>query len=297
MIDHDAVDDLERALRRSAQIRRFAVGGVLALAVTLPFGWIFWDCHKVNVANDAYAAQEKAEREAAEAYANRPLTPAEVTRLDDLAGYIREDTRAMRASWQAATDPDALAAVIGGDSPCATGMRPPTLEAADSYVKYGSIDGNYFGDTSVEVYDAGTALPTHWLDERVATAEMIVKHVHAGMHARSDLEAAEHLGGGAPFVFVIATTHKSPVILEKTFMAGEIDGTAYAFDPASHAIACAGDVSVTNRSEIDVTYYTLDGSLDTSNRDRQARAMLERDLDVQLQRAVMASLRTVERGR
>ena len=286
---HDSVDDLEAQLRRSTRVRRFAVITVLVLGATIPFGYIWWDYHKVNAANAAWEAKDKAEREAAER-----LTPAESARLDELVDHLHADIVALRPVWQVATDRDALAAVVAGSEPCQIGQTAPTAQAADSYVNYGSIDGNYFGNVSVATYPAGAPLPPTWIDERVASADQIIARVRSGAHTRSDLETAEQLAHGGPVVFAVTTLNKKPVVIGAKFIPGVIDGTAYVFDPGQRAITCAGTFSVTSRSTIDVTYETV-GPLDTGNRDANARGMLARDLDVQLKRAVASALRLVER--
>jgi hypothetical protein len=281
-------DDFEGRLRRSEQRRKIAIFVVLGIAAVAPFAYIFWDHHKVTAANDAFEAEARAQTAREQAFANRPLTATETAELDDLAHHVVDDAKALRAAWQAATTPEALADLVPGTSGCGLRMSAPTAQAADSFVQYGSIDANYFGNVSFETFHAGT-LPTTDFDDRVTKAIAIASRVAAGSHARADFDASLALVAGEPIVFLVETERREPLMLGNGYEPGEVRGMAYVFDPRQRAVTCAGAVHVVNRPEINVEYYTT-SVLDDQARDRAARAILGRDLQVQLDIAIATSL-------
>jgi hypothetical protein len=132
------MDDIEafaRANKRKVRVRVFLLVAVFAS----PFAYLGWKMYSDHAAREE---RREAHRKQLE------LSEAERASLRTSIGEARRRLAAAREGWTRAVTPEALAAVTPGAGPCGLRLTPPTARAADSYARYGSIDGNYFGNVS-----------------------------------------------------------------------------------------------------------------------------------------------------
>jgi hypothetical protein len=296
LADQD-VHDFERQLRRSRKFRNIAIMVVIGAIVAAPFVKLFWDRHKMVVANEAYEAKVDQERRDEEAYKNRPLTAEEQARLRELAPALRRRVDDAQRAWAVATSPEALRAVSTRAEVCPADLRAPTVEAGRAYAESGSIDGNYFGNLGgIEVVQPGKRIDVPPFDSASETADAIAARVAAGTLQRQDLAAAQDLVTGDPdALFVVADEMSPPFVMGATFEPGTIKGTAYLYSFGSGRVVCAGQISVRNSAEVDIHFTALrDAPLDEQNKhDEAARGALARDLEVELARGVATGLHAV----
>jgi len=286
-------DDFEAQFVRSTRRRRAILTVVLTAVVVAPFAYLWWQRHKVVVEIEA-REEAQAERERAdEAFRNRPLSESEAQRLRQLAPSTRQAVLDMRAAWQRNVTPEALAAREPTESRCPVAFRAPTIQAGESYAKYASIDGNYFGDMQYEVFSADQPIPEPEFARMLAEVDAIAAHIAGGKLLRPDLEALSRLGDPRDKLFVLADKRVESVVERGGYFAGQVIGAVYLYSYARGRVICAGEIDARNSPEIEVSYTHFGG--DQQDKEREAaRAVLRRDLEVALRRAIATSLRAVE---
>jgi hypothetical protein len=286
-------DDFEAQFVRSTRRRRAILTVVLTAVVVAPFAYVWWQRHKVVVEIDA-RHEEQAERERAEeAFRNRPLSESEAQRLRQLAPSTRQALLDMRAAWQRNVTPEALAAREPTDVRCPVAFRAPTIQAGESYARYGSMDGNYFGDMRYEVFGADQPIPEPEFARMLAEVDAIAAHIAGGKLLRPDLDALSRLGDPGDKLFVLADKRVEPVVEQGGYLAGQIVGAAYLYRYAQGRVICAGEIDAKNSPEIEISYTHFGGDQQYKEREA-AKVVLARDLDVALRRAIATGLRAVE---
>ena len=267
-------DELERELERSARNRKVMLGVVLGAIVVLPLGKLMWHVYSVNKHNAEIEDKWDEEQRREEADANRPLTADETSRLRELAPKLADAVKQQHAAWEAAMSPVALAAIEPGDDAC-----PVDAEHLD-----------------YDLYDRGAPIPDDDFDSSIRDADQIAARVAAGRFTRKDLEAAERLTSPDGTALVVVADEKhDPIVLGDTYDGGSVDGTAYLYRHAAQSVICAGHISAHNTDAIDIHYSALQGApLDEQfKHDEAARAALDRDLEVQVERAIASALHAV----
>lgn len=269
-------DELERELKRSARNRKIMLGAVIGAIVVLPLGKLMWHVYSVNKHNAEIEDRWDEQRREDEAYANRPLTADESARLRELAPKLADSVKQQHAAWAAAMSPAALDAIEPGEDAC-----PVDVE-----------------HMSYELYDRGAPIPDDDFDASIRDADQIAARVAAGRLTRKDLEEAERLASPDGTVLIVVADEKhDPIVLGDTYDGGSIEGTAYVYRYAAQSVICAGHISAANTDSVDIhyTYTTMQGApLDQElKRDEAARAALDRDLQVQVGRAMASSLHAV----
>lgn len=284
MEDHD-VEAFARSTRRKRQVRFAILGAIIAS----PFIYLGVTCKQKQDRIDA----RRAEREAA-----LVLSDAERSELEATVARARATVAATRERWAQDTSPDALAAIQPGDAPCRIGLRAPTLEAADSYIKHGSIDVNYFGNVVYRTYPAGAAPGADTLASTARAIDEVAGKLAAGKADRRDRDRLARLDRYA--VFVMAERQTAPLVTATSagfgdYLPGELVGRSYVYSFRANAIVCAAALSVRSPDTIAIDFSYMQGNyLDHEYKKEQAaKAALDRDLDVRVRRALATQLRAV----
>lgn len=279
----DDVEAFARAHRRKRQVRLFLLGAVIAA----PFVFLGWRCYS---ANEKIEAQREAYRK------ELALSDGERASLRTSIAEARQRLAAAREGWTRAVTREALAAVAPGEGPCPLRLVAPTAQAAASYIRYGSIDGNYFGNIFFRSYPAGEPLRPLDLDEELQQLDKIAAELEASTADRNDASRVRDLEDRSLFVVVERET-KAFVTPGPAgaFTPGRLVGTAYVYSYAQQRITCAGALDVQNSESIEFDYsYMEDSVLDKHRREEEAaEATLHRDLAVRVRQALARDLRAV----
>lgn len=275
-IDEGYEARLRRSANRGRRVRLaiLAVFGLVALAPLAAMGWRGYQSHRAREA--AARAQLLDDRGTAE--------------LRELADALEQRTAAGEASWKTAMSPTAFSALDAGTTPCPRRLAAPTRDAADSYVKYASIDGNYFGGWGYRVVRPGQPVTSGEL----AGAHTLIDHARAaiadGSGTRRLLAEVRSGLGGFEVVVVEEPGSVKPVAIGDSFTGGTFVGHAYLYDHARRAIACVAEVNAKSSDSVSIRWSEI--SPVDGNRERAAQAALGRDLEVQIRGAISAGLRT-----
>jgi hypothetical protein len=286
-------DDLEAQFVRSTRRRRAVLTVVVTAAIASPFAYVWWQRHKVVVKIEAREAEEDERKRAEEVRRNAPLSSDEMQKLRQLAPSTRQALLDMRDAWQRSVTPEALDAVLPTEARCRHVFAAPTIEAGESYIKYSSIDGNYFGNLQYDVFPAREPLPDPGFAQRLAEVDTIAAHIAAGKLVRPDLEALATIGRRDDDLFVIADERVEPIFVSDGYIGGRIVGAAYLYSYAQGRVICAGEIFAKNGPKIEISYRYSPGDQQSKQREA-AMAVLTRDMEVALRRAIATSMRAVE---
>jgi hypothetical protein len=282
-------DDIDLAIKTMAARRRrtmigLALGAVLLVAS--PYLFIAYGMHRQWTAEDDAKRAEQ-------------LNDSEQKEMNDLLSRADAALAAQDTAFRNATSKAALDAIQVGEGNCSDSPSAPTGPAADSYLRYGSIDGNYFGNaafTLVTNDDVSKASPVAYardVIDRIRTA-------NTGHSAtKTDLEDARDIVNGSrrsSTIFIVPEDQKEPDVTfsDGTFTPGFLRGRAYLVRDDTHRISCVGDLDVHNSPTVDVTYFTttisgvpIAGSMAQLEGER---AGVKRDLELQIRRALATDL-------
>lgn len=281
-------DDEDDGFARGQRRRRWLARIVPLLLLAAPFVWY---AGKVG----QHEAQRR-ERAAAEALGEGDAA-ALTTALDAADARVR----AAAEGWKERVTPERLAALGPGEGACGAGIKAPRMGADESYIKHGSIDGNYFGGWGYRFLEAGAAIeaPYAITAEAEAIAEARRK-LAAGEASRRDLERAERVASGRAWaservVLVRADERREPVFLAgmgggfDSFSGGLVRGRAYAIEVGSQEVVCVGDFEAMSSPVIDFSYLST-SPMDEGAKRAAGEATLARDFEVAIRRAIAGSL-------
>ena len=276
------------ALARKLRIRRRLAVLVPLLLLAAPFLW-----YSVRVGQHEARKQERT--------AANALDDGELVALQTALDRADERARAALERWQEDVTPAALDGWRPGGTECAAGIAAPTRGAAESYIEHGSIDGNYFGRWSYRLLDGdgGVIAPAPALSSASVAIDRIRQRLASGEADRGDLERADRLASGRAWsreilVLLRVDERREPLFVRggadlDSFVPGVIRGRAYAINVGTQRVVCVGDVAATNSPVIDFSYLSS-SPLDESGKRSAAESTLARDLEVELRRAIAASL-------
>lgn len=91
-------------------------------------------------------------------------------------------------------------------------------------------------------------------------------------------------------VVMVIDSRTDPQMLSDKFIAGHISGTAFLYDHGARKFVCAGQVQARNSESIAFKYYKQ-GVLDTTSEYASGQHALERDLAIELERAIARSMK------
>lgn len=283
----DDIEAFERSTNRKRQVRMF----ILAAVIASPFLYLGWSCKQKR---DRIAAREEAyERSIA-------LSAADKDEMKRLVTERKQVFTAARAAWTQLVTREALAAITPGDAPCSYRFTAPTAQAADSYREHGSIDGNYFGNASAVQFAAGAPLVPRDLDADLRALAEAERLLATGEAKRPHLDALRPSRSVDKSVFIVVDRETAPVVMGgvggvTSFVPGELAGTAYVFAYDPPRIACAGPIAARNGESFEFAFSYMEGNVldEQMKADASARATLQRDLEIQVRRALATSLRAV----
>jgi hypothetical protein len=284
MSEFDDIEGFARANRRRAKMY-----GVIGMAVfVIPLAWVFYDCHKKH--------QRIAERNA-EYRKSLELTPEERETLKKRVTEVKVRIAEQQDAWKKVVTHEALAALKPSEAPCTMHkFEAPTVQAADSYVQYGSIDANYFGSYWVSRIRAGESFGVPYASDLQAVQALEKKLVDGTANKNDerslDLENV--------IAFMVVEKESAPIVTTSVaglggFVPGELSGRVFVYSATAKRITCMADIAVTNSESIKFNYSYMEGNyLDKEMKMREAgKAQLERDLDVKLRQAVASQLRAI----
>jgi hypothetical protein len=278
------VDNSEEELLRqlAAQRRRGRrlLIGFLALLLVGPFVPIAWGYFRRWREEQAYRLDAK--------------EAAELRRLLD---QNRGERASCQNAWRAACEK--VEQLEPGPYPCNASLLAPADFSARSYVESGSIDGNYFGSWSLRLVRPGESLgdSSSCVGQEWA-ADELRKRLERGEADKDDLARARRTSGQRERgyqVLLLVRDERKPTGLGETFIPGHVTGRAYLYSDGDRRFLCAGDVEAANSKDVKINYTYMQGNfLDQEMKSREAaKASLERDLQVQLRRAVADGLHSL----
>jgi hypothetical protein len=272
------VEAFERATRRSRHIKI----GLVFLVVCSPLIYLGYRNYakraEIQEHRDAYA------REIA-------LTAADKT---ELAAAIPRARKAIEDAGNAFVNvvtPATLEALEDSGQPCPYRVSAPSMGAGESYVKYGSIDMNYFGNASFRLYAPGAPIKPPIAGD-LGTLEEIAKRLAEKKADKNDLARVKRLERSMEdFLFVVGE-QRDPIVLSDSYEAGQLSGFAYLYSWSAGRVVCFTSLAVQNRESIEIEYSAMVGNVvdEMMKKNDAAKAVLERDLQVQIRTAIAARL-------
>jgi hypothetical protein len=274
----DDVEAFERATRRG---RRIKVTLVIVIAL-LPLGWVIWK---------NFAVRRTIARHEEEYRAKMALTASDKTELERSLVEARKAIEAGIAKFSVAVTPETLSALEDSGSPCPVRVTAPTMGAGDSYVKYGSIDGNYFGNASYRLVAPGVPI-TSRAGYELEVLDDVQKRYAAGSADKNDLDRVRRLTGGASDEIFVVGTRTDPIVLGDSYEPGTVSGFVYVYSHRAGKVVCFAALTAQNTPQIEINYsYMKDNYTDELSKKREsALGTLSRDLEVQVRTQIAARL-------
>lgn len=281
----------EEDARRRRRTTRLVFYGFVGLMI-LPFAW-----YALNLWLRA--------REEAAAKAAAQLTPAEISEANELMTQGERALAEAAAEFRNNMTPEAMKQALErtpAEGPeCPYALRPPTPGAAQSYIMYGSIDGNYFGTIDYSLRSASDPIgDSREITSRQYWLRSIGEKLKSGRAEKRDLRELRGMTQmrGASIILVAQTQTASSVSgfgPGVVYKAGSVTGAAYIYSFTAKRIACAGAIVAENSPKLDFRFsHMKDNYLDeTTKRSQSAEKALERDLEVQIRRTIATSMRAV----
>jgi hypothetical protein len=269
----EAEDPDVAAFGRSARIKRWSLLTLLVLVIASPFVYLL---HKDLKSPDHH---DTAVTQPAPPVALSDQDRAEVTAM---AGKLRGELSAARASWSKTTAPEALAALVAGSEPCAHPFAAPDPSGAEKFIREGNTDA--LRTASFASYSANGPIQDDQLaqmDAVVGAVDARIKTNHLDRFDRKRLTDLEPY-----FVFIIIDHEVEPVISatapQIAFTPGEVTGRGYVFSVESGQIVCVAKIDAKN------AHPSTD--LDRVRRKPEALDVLHRELEVRIRQALATGL-------
>jgi hypothetical protein len=272
------VEAFERATRRSRTIKIT----LMLLVVCSPLIYLGYKNYakraEIQEHRDAYA------REIA-------LTAADKTELTAAIPRARKAIEAAGNTFVNVVTPTALDALEDAGQPCPYRITGPSMGAGESYIKYGSIDMNYFGNASYRLYAPGAPLTPPIADD-LATLDDIAKRFAMKKADKNDLARVQRLERSMEDLLFVVGEMQAPALLSDSYIPGQLTGFAYLYSWSAARVVCFTSLAVQNHEQIEIEYSHMEGNYLDAERKKAdaAKAVLERDLIVQIRTAIAARL-------
>jgi hypothetical protein len=279
-----AIEEYNKQARR-ARKRRMAI---LALVVASPVLFIAYKAQRRFAAHAEYEAKVDAEN---------TLSEAELDQLRAMIPALTKQIEASHAPFAAATTPELLAlidarlAAGATRGRCPVYLQPPGPRAEEGWGDEGNVDPELVAPGARPRSSPGTSA--------ASTVAWVADHLAKDEARRNDLDMLTRDSVLGPAVFVVGVrtaplVHGLEPMLE--YEPGKITGAAYVYDPVAQRVVCAGPIAVENGEHISIEYRAMkDNPLDAEQKAREAaRAALDKDLNVRLKRAIVASVKAVD---
>ena len=261
------------------------------LVVASPYLYMAYGMHQQSVAEEGAKRAEQ-------------LNDAEQKELNDLLSQADAAIAAQEAAFRNATSKPALDALQMGEDACPDAPSAPTAEAADSYLKYGSIDMIYFGDASYTLVsgdDTSKASAARYAradTDRIRTANQGHSATRTQLAEARDIVLGSRHG---TTIFISVADQEEPNVTTSggagdtgSFTPGFVRGRAYVYRDDLRRITCAGDIDAQNSPTVDVTYFTttvtgvpVAGSMAQLEAEKSG---VKRDLELQVRRVLATDL-------
>jgi hypothetical protein len=259
--------------------------GAFLLLVSSPLIWVVYK--NVSVRKRIADRQEAYQQSIA-------LTDVEKKELPLAIERARKALQDAGRTFSAAMSPDALRAASSSGGPCPLRISAPTMGAGESYIKHGSIDGNYFGNADFDLYEREEDIKTP-INSRLATLNDIEDELRAGKADKLDLERVQGIERLRGHELIVVGKATKPAVLADTYVPGTLKGRAYGYSYAEGRLACVADLDVSNTEKIEIHYTAMVGNVadEMIKKDQAAQTTLERDLQIQIRHAIASRLQAV----
>lgn len=274
-----AIRDLQRQRRRG----RWRLYGIIVLVALSPLMLLAHNQYK----NRQYRRSQL-------------LDAAGARELRDLLGPMRENAAACRAAWERQTKREAMAALrIDREFACSVQLTAPTDQAAESYIRYRSIDGNYFGSWPLRVIgaDAEVGGDDGCTSEGYMTD--LAQRLDSGEVNKWELEEARRKLTPRRHSVLLLATKQVPAqyvdtgsVVGAGYISGLVQGRALVYSYADRSFVCGGDVEVENSPKVDVRFLYSPGMRELE-KELATKEALKRDMEVQLRRRIASGLSVV----
>ncbi len=252
---------------------------MFALVILSPLIWVIyknvWVRKQIAVRKEAY------QKEITLSEADKTELAASIVQARNV---LEEDQR----KFVVAMTPGALSQINGAEQPCPARMRGPTIEAGESYVKHGSIDMNYFGNADFRLFPREDAIDS-WVHENVRVVDGIAAKLTQGKADRRDLERVQKLvSSRGTELFVVGELRKGGATGD-SYTPSELTGRAYLYSNDEGRVVCVAPLNVRTNPTLVIT-YSHSVHNESVNKSAAADLQLERDLNVEIRRAIAKGL-------
>lgn len=255
--------------------------GLLLVLVTSPLTYLAYKNHSKRVEiDDRREAYEKSLR----------LTDADRTELTAAIARARKAIEDAARTFVNAVTPQKLEALQDAGTRCPYRVSAPSMGAGESYIKYGSIDMSYFGNASYRLFAPGEPV-TPQIAMQLAMLGDISKELAEKKADKNDLDRVHRMERYAEDDLFVVGTKTEAIVLADSYEPGTLTGFAYLYSYDAQRVVCFTALAVQNRPSIEFEYRTATpGSPIDYNKDAAARAVLTRDLEVEIRTAIAARL-------
>jgi len=243
----------------------------------------------VGYKNYAKRAEIQERRDAYQA--SIALTAADKTEMAAAIPRARKAIEDAGNQFVKVVTPAALDALEDAGTPCPYRITGPSMGAGESYIKYGSIDTNYFGNASYTFFAPGTPITPN-ISYDLSTLDDIARRFAIKQAFKTDLERVNRLARGLDDMLFVVGEQKDPVVLADSYLPGQLSGFAYLYSFEAGRIVCFTALAVQNRESIEIEYSAMVGNAldEEMKKNDAARSVLQRDLQVQIRTAIAARL-------
>lgn len=126
----------------------------------------------------------------------------------------------------------------------------------------------------------------------LSTIDEIAKELADGTADTLDVDRLERMRKGMDQELFIVGVRKEPVVLDDSFLPGQVSGFVYLYSHEAKRVVCFAALAVQNSEAIEIEYHAMVGNmLDAEMKKRQAaQGKLAADLTEQLRDAIKARL-------
>ncbi|MFN0248420.1 MAG: hypothetical protein ACKV2T_16125 [Kofleriaceae bacterium] len=201
--------------------------------------------------------------------------------------------------WNERITPDALARALPGTAPCRYGWAAPSEQALIVDNMIVDIDPTTITShrpstnfVRFRQYQPGAKVPPDGLAEQAEIVEAIARRLDNGTADRTSLETLERMKRDDLGQLVLVVQTKPAVKTGDRFLPGRVTGAAYYISAPEATVECMLPLDITNSDRVDMKYTQALG--DPLAEHRAGAEALERDLTLQIHRAIANGMRAVE---
>jgi hypothetical protein len=212
-------------------------------------------------------------------FKSQMLTDAERQELEQLANSASSAISHANHKFEANVTREVLSAVQASDAACPHQLDPTT--------------------TAVQMVSLGGQPAAKELDRRADVINQIKKDLRAKSAGRPQFADLKTLVAREPEELCVLVTENTGATKSgnSEYKAGYVYGTAYLYSYTQHKVICTGRAEATSSSEVEYWYSVSpaatkgDIQKNVAKAEPRGQEALERDLDENLKKAVVANLR------